>query len=169
MAIGTAAAIAGSALTASGVLGGILSAPDNKSASDFQVKANDQLRNQFETMTDPSYGFGRFRKLANEAAGTMDQELQATAALGGSERLARARQAAETQDRVDQVMDQFSQFRLQTDQAANNLLGQLSQNQLRAQRMGQRQGLKRSEHFSSLANNVAGMGSTLLGQGFGSS
>jgi len=167
MPIGTLTAI-GAGLSAAGAVGGLLSRPDRRSAESFVPGANEALLDQAQEMRDPSYGFGQFRRLARDAAGTMDQTLQATAATGGSERLARTRQQAQTQRQLNDVMDQFGQFRLSADQQAANIQNQAISNLMRGQRMAQRQNLQRSRSTMSLFNNIAGIGGTLFGQGLGS-
>jgi len=166
MPIGTLTAI-GAGLTAAGIGGSLLGRPDKRSADSFVPDANEALLDQAQKMREPSYGFGQFRRLANEAAGTMDQTLQATAATGGSERLARVRQAEQEQQAANDIMERFGQFRLQSAQQAANVQNQAISNLMRGQRMSQRQNLQRSQATMSLFNNIAGMGGTLLGQGLG--
>jgi hypothetical protein len=164
--LGTMAAIGGG-LAAAGIGGKMLSAPDKRSPGSFVPEQNEELFEQADRMRDPSYGFGQFRRLARDSAGTMDQTLQATAATGGSERLAQTRQQQQVQESANNIMEQFGQFRLNTNQQANQLLQQGISNQLQGQQMAQRQNLQRSKTFQDAFGQVASVGGSLLGQGVG--
>jgi len=155
--LGTLAAIGGG-LAAGGIAGGFLSRPDERSPESFVPEENEELFEQAERLRDPSFGFGQFRRLANEAAGTADQTLQATAATGGSERLARTRQQAQVQQAANDIMDRFGQFRLQAQQQAASVQQQGIGNLLQGQRMAQKQNLARDRATMSLFNNIASLG-----------
>jgi hypothetical protein len=169
----TALAIGGGALLAGGSAGGLLSRPDSKSPGDFRVDADpgNRLLKRSQQLRDPSYGFQEFRKMAFDTAPSADQTLQATAAAGGSERLARVRQEQQSQQAANDIMERFGQFRLNASQQANQLLSQRQQGQLRAdlqaRQMAQKQNLARDRSTQSIFNNIAGIGGSLLGVGLG--
>ena len=109
--------------------------------------------------------------MALDTAPSADQTLQATAAAGGSERLARVRQEQQAQQAANDIMKRFGQFRLNANQQANQLLSQRQQGQLRAnlqaRQMAQKQNLARDRSTQSIFNNIAGIGGSLLGVGLG--
>ena len=170
--LGTLAAIGGG-LAAGGIAGGFLSRPDSKSPGDFRVDADpgNRLLERSQELRDPSYGFQEFRTMALSAAPSADQTLQATAAAGGSERLARVRQEQQSQQAANDIMERFGQFRLNANQQANQLLSQRQQDQLRAslqaQKQSQRQNLQRSQATMSLFNNIASLGGSIAGTATG--
>jgi hypothetical protein len=164
--LGTLAAVGGG-LAAGGIAGGFLSRPDKRSPDSFVPEENEDLFGQADRMRDPSYGFGQFRQLARDSAGTMDQTLQATAATGGSERLARTRQQEQVQQAANDIMDRFGQFRLQAQQQAANVQQQGISNLLQGQQMAQRQNLQRSQATQNLFGSIANLGAGLAGQGLG--
>jgi hypothetical protein len=164
--LGTLAAVGGG-LAAGGIAGGFLSRPDRRSPESFVPDENEELFDQAERLRDPNFGFSQFRRLASDTAGTADQRLQATAATGGSERMARLQQAEREQQRADQMLDQFGQFRLQTNQQANQMLQAGVSNQMQGQQMAQRQNLQRSQATQNLFGSIANLGAGLAGQGVG--
>jgi len=165
----TALAIGGGALLAGGTAGGFLSRPDSKSPSAFRVNADpgNRLLERSQQLRDPSHGFGEFRKMALDTAPSADQTLQATAAAGGSERLARVRQEQQSQQAANDIMERFGQFRLNANQQANQLLQAGVGNQMRAQQMAQKQNLSRSRATMSLFNNLAALGGSIAGTATG--
>jgi hypothetical protein len=164
--LGTLAAVGGG-LAAGGIAGGFLSRPDRRSPESFVPEENEELFEQADRMRDPSFGFGQFRQLARDSAGTMDQTLQATAATGGSERLARTRQQEQVQQAANDIMDRFGQFRLQAQQQAANVQQQGISNLLQGQQMAQRQNLQRSQATQNLFGSIANLGAGLAGQATG--
>jgi hypothetical protein len=167
IALTTALAIGGGLAAAGGAAGGLLSRPDKRSAASFVPYENKILLDQADQLQDPTYGFGQFRRLANDAAGNADQTLQATAATGGSERLARTRQQAQAQQAANDIMDRFGQFRLQAQQQAANVRQQGIANKMQGQAMAQKQNLARSRATMSAFNSLTNMGTSLMGQGIG--
>jgi len=170
--LGTLAAVGGG-LAAGGIAGGFLSRPDSKSPDNFRVDADpgNRLLKRSQQLQDPSYGFQEFRTMALDTAPSADQTLQATAAAGGSERLARVRQEQQAQQAASDIMERFGQFRLNASQQANQLLSQRQQGQLQAnlqaRQMAQKQNLSRSRATMSLFNNIASLGGQIAGTAAG--
>jgi len=164
--LGTLAAVGGG-LAAGGIAGGFLSRPDRKSPDQFTASGNERLFERAEELQDPSFGFQEFRKMALDTAPSADQTLQATAAAGGSERLAHVRQEQQSQQASNDIMERFGQFRLNANQQANQLLQAGVGNQMRAQQMAQKQNLSRSRATMSLFNNIASLGGQIAGTAAG--
>ena len=164
--LGTLAAVGGG-LAAGGIAGGFLSRPDRKSPDQFTAPGNERLFGRAEELQDPSFGFQEFRKMALDTATSADQTLQATAAAGGSERLARVRQEQQSQQAANDIMERFGQFRLNANQQANQLLQAGVGNQMRAQQMAQKQNLSRDRATMSLFNNIASLGGRIAGAAAG--
>lgn len=155
-------------LAAGGALGGFLSRPDKVRRGDVNPDPNGLALERFNELRDPTHMFSQFRTMGKEAAGSADQFLQSTAALGGSERLAQARHQSSQNRATKQALDSFRQFRLGANRQANQALNMHFGNERFTTQMVQQADQGRSATTQSLFNNLAGIGSTILGRQLGS-